>query len=308
MRVTVRAGRRLRALAALSAITLVAGCAAVSTTSSPSGRSGGPAAASSTSAFGPGTGGSAALPRPDHTVVVVMENRGYPTVIDRPDAAWTNAQQAAVMTDWHGIAHPSQPNYLALFSGSTQGVTDNGCPVAAVGPNLAQQLSDAHLTFTGYSEALPGVGAQDCLVGRYARKHNPWVDFATLPAAVNQPFSAFPKDLAELPSVAFVVPDLCNDTHDCPVSQGDAWLRDNLSRYVTWAQTHNSLLVITWDEDDSQTARNRIPTLFIGPMVRPGRYSGLGNHYTMLRTIEALHGLPGIGEAGRREPVTGIWR
>jgi acid phosphatase len=240
-------------------------------------------------------------------VVVVMENHGYDSVVDNPNAPWINGLRAAVMTNWHGVTHPSQPNYLAMFTGSTHGVTDDHCPVTLRTPNLAAQLASAGLTFTGYSEGLPA-DPTACRVGDYARKHNPWVDVADLPASVNQPMTAFPTDYSTLPTVSFVVPDLCHDTHDCRTKEGDAWLRNALDGYVTWAGTHNSLLVLTYDEDDSETAGNHIPTLFVGPMVAPGRYDTLGNHYTLLRTIEAFYGLPPIGEAAGSPRLTSIWR
>ena len=247
-----------------------------------------------------------ALPRPDHTLVVVMENHGYASVIGNRKAPWVNGLRAAVLTDWHGVTHPSQPNYLALFTGSTHGITGDRCPVKVTGASLAGQLIGAGLSFTGYSEDLPKAGSTVCGAKGYARKHNPWVDVAGLPAAVNQPLTALPKDFAALPTVAFLVPNLCHDTHDCSVATGDAWLQRTLSGYVTWAARHNSLLVITYDEDDF-TRSNRIPTLLVGPMVTPGRYAQHGDHYTTLRTLEALYGLGQIGLAAGRQPLLAVW-
>ncbi|MFN0280381.1 MAG: alkaline phosphatase family protein [Kineosporiaceae bacterium] len=288
---------------------LLAGCAGPLSTDavrrpsgSPTGAAEGPAARTVTPSRP-----TPALPRPDHVVVVVMENHGYGSIVGSADAPWINSLPAAVMTDWHGVMHPSQPNYLAMFTGSTHGVTDNRCPVTVPGPSLASQLISAGLSFIGYSEGLPSADPTACRAGAYARKHNPWVDVIGLPASTNQPMTAFPTDYAALPTVSFVVPDLCHDTHDCPVRQGDAWLRDTLDGYVTWAATHNSLLVITYDEDDSKTPGNHIPTHFVGPMVRPGRYDTLGNHYTLLRTVESLYGLPPIGRAAGQAPLTQIW-
>lgn len=298
--------RHLAAVAWLAAATLlVSGCAPSATptpTDTPT------SGTVSQSAPSPATSGTPELPTPQHTLVVVMENHGYDSVIGNPQAPWVNALPAAVMTNWHAVAHPSQPNYLALFTGSTHGVTDDHCPVTVTGPNLASQLQDAGKSFVGYSEGLPAAGAADCRTGNYARKHNPWVDVPGLPAAVNQPLSALPSDFSTLPTVAFVIPDLCHDTHDCSIATGDAWLRDTLDRYLTWAQSHDSLLVITYDEDESDNADNRIPTLFAGPMVRPGRYDARGTHYSLLRTIEALHGLPGIGQAADATPLTAVWQ
>jgi phosphatidylinositol-3-phosphatase len=279
-----------------------------STGSSSTGSSSSARTVDSTS-VGPSASTTARVPRPDHTVVVVLENHNFSSIIGNADQAhWLNGLPAAILTDWHGIAHPSQPNYLALFTGSTHGVTNDHCPVTVTGASLASQLTAAGMTFTGYSEALPGVGSTACRIGTYARKHNPWVDVAGLPASMNQPFTSFPTDYTKLPTVSFVIPDMCHDTHDCPIPVGDAWLKDNLGPYVTWAGSHNSLLVVTYDEGEGGAADNHIPLLLVGPMVAPGRYDTRGDQYSTLRTLEALHGLPPLGTAARRAPLTGVWR
>jgi acid phosphatase len=242
-------------------------------------------------------------------VVAVFENEDAPDVVGSGRAPYLTslARSGAWFTNAHGETHPSQPNYLALFSGSTQGVTDDSCPQTFSTPNLAGQLRAAGRSFTGYSEGLPAAGYTGCRTGGYARKHNPWVDFPALPASVNQPLSALPRDLAQLPTVAFVVPDLCSDMHSCPVATGDAWARAHLSGYVAWARTHDSLLVVTFDEDEG-TAANHIPTFLVGPMVRPGTTSAQRiDHYDVLRTLEDMYGLAPLGSAATAQPLTGIW-
>jgi hypothetical protein len=134
------------------------------------------------------------------------------------------------------------------------------------------------------------------------------VDFANLPAAVNQPYSALPSDYADLPTVSFVVPNMCNDMHDCSVATGDHWAKTQLAPYVAWATTHNSLLVVTFDESDKHDAGgNPIATFFVGPMVRPGNTKQEIDHYSLLRTIEQMYGLTPLGEAADRQPATDIW-
>jgi arylsulfatase A-like enzyme len=252
---------------------------------------------------------SGALPRPDHVVVVVFENKGAADISASDDAPYLTALAArgAQFTDAHGEAHPSQPNYLTLFSGSMQGVQDDTCPVHLDGANLGSQLLDAGLTFSGYSEGLPTPGYTGCDNRDYARKHNPWVDFADLPASVNQPFSAFPADYASLPTVSFVVPDLCNDMHDCDVSTGDAWAQRNLGPYVDWATTHNSLLVVTFDEDRGLIA-NHIATIVAGAGVAATTSDQRIDHYDLLRTLEDMYGLEPLGNAAGARPLTGIWQ
>jgi acid phosphatase len=273
---------------------------------------GGSAGASAGGSAGASAGSSAeaGTRRFDHVVVAVFENKSYDHVAGHPKAPYLNGlfKRAAVFTNAHAVAHPSQPNYLALFSGSTQGVTDDHCPVDLKGqPNLGRQLLDAHLGFAGYSEDMPKAGYLGCKFAGYAAKHNPWVDFDNVPASANQPYTAFPSDFAKLPAVSFMVPNLCNDMHDCGTAAGDKWAEAHLDGYLRWADQHNSLLIITFDENDG-SPQNQILTLFAGAGVKPGLYSEPVDHYRVLRTIEAIYGLAPIGNAAKATPITGTWR
>jgi acid phosphatase len=214
--------------------------------------------------------------------------------------------QAAVLTRSYAVTHPSEPNYLALFSGSTYGITDDRCPVQLGDtPNLGRQLLDAGFTFTGYSEGLPSAGFTGCSSGRYAAKHTPWVAFGNLPPPVNQPLTALPADFTQLPTVAWIIPDLCGDMHDCSISDGDTWMRTHIDAYAQWALTHHSLLLVTFDEDDN-SADNRILTFIRGDGIRPGRYDMPVTHYGVLATIEDEYGLGRLGEAATATTITGI--
>jgi acid phosphatase len=250
----------------------------------------------------------APLPRPDHVVIVVEENHAAGQVLGNADAPYINslARAGANFTSSYGITHPSQPNYIALFCGSTKGVSNDDCPKTFPGANLGSQLLDTGLTFAGYSESMPTVGYPGCRSGGYYRKHNPWVDFTNLPSTVNLRFSDFPADFATLPTVAFVVPNQGNDMHDGSVRQGDDWLRRHVGPYVQWAATHNSLLILTWDEDDHSEG-NRIATVFVGPMVRPGNYPRHIDHYAVLRAVEEMYGLEPLGSARRARRITEVW-
>jgi hypothetical protein len=249
------------------------------------------------------------LPRPDHVVIVMLENKRYDSVVGDHRTPWVTALAAgsANLTRFYAEAHPSQPNYLALFSGSTQGVTDNNCPHDLGNrPNLGRQLLDAGRTFVGYSEGLPSAGWTGCHHGTYVRRHVPWVNFSNIPAASQQPFTAFPTDYRKLPTLAFVVPDLCNDMHSCPKKQGDSWLRKNFGPYLSWAKTHNSLLIITFDEDN-KTDGNHIATIIAGAGVKPGQYAPRLDHYYLLRTLQAMWGLAPLGHSAQRVPLQGLW-
>lgn len=249
-----------------------------------------------------------ALPRPDHIVIVVEENKSFSQIIGNREAPYINdlAKRGVLFTDSRGVTHPSQPNYLALFSGTTRGIGSNACPLELGGENLASILIAQGLNFISYSESMPEAGFEGCIYGAYRRKHNPAANWKEL-AAFNQPFSAFPQDFAQLPTVAFVMPDQRNDMHDGSIAQGDAWLARNIEQYAQWAMTHNSLLIVTWDEDNG-SEDNRIATIFVGAMVKPGKSAQRINHYTLLRTISGMYGLPYLGESAQERPITGVWR
>ncbi len=250
---------------------------------------------------------SRGIPRPDHVVIVVEENRAYGKIIGASAAPYINslAQRGAVFTEYFGVRHPSQPNYLAMFSGSTQGVGDDSCPHRFDAPNLGTSLLDGGFTFAAYSEGLPAIGSGVCESGGYARKHAPWINFTNLSPQTHLPFSMFPSDFNLLPTVSFVVPNLNNDMHDGSTERGDAWLQEHLDAYLQWAQTNNSLLIVTWDEAGKGS---QIATLFVGPMVQSGMYGGRINHYHLLRTLEDMFGLPYAGYSADVPPIANVWR
>jgi hypothetical protein len=251
---------------------------------------------------------AAGLPRPDHVVVVVMENHSYSEIVGSSSAPYITslAGQGANFSQSFAVTHPSEPNYLELFSGSTQGVTDDSCPHTFSTANLGSELIGAGLTFTGYSESMPSDGYTGCTSGTYARKHNPWVNFTNVPSTSNRTFAAFPADYTTLPTTSFVVPNLCDDMHDCSISTGDTWLKNNIDGYAQWAKTHNSLLVVTFDEDDSSQS-NQIPTLFVGAGVTPGTYGEHITHDNVLRTIEDFYDLPHAGNSANVSPITDVF-
>ena len=250
----------------------------------------------------------AAAPHATAVTLVIFENRDFSAIVGAKEAPYLNATlvlEAAVMTNSHATAHPSQPNYLELFSGNTQGVTGDACPATSGAPNIATQLLAAHLTFHGYAESLPNAGFAGCegSKGLYRRKHNPWADFTNVPASLGGPYRWSPA------SLAIVVPNMCNDMHDCSTTVGDTWMRQNLPAIIRWDAAHDGLLIITWDEaaPDAE-GTNHIATLLIGPMVKPGRYDQRIDHDDVLRTIEQIYRLPCIANACGKPGITGVWR
>lgn len=256
---------------------------------------------------------STTLPAFDHIVVVIEENHGYSDIHGSSDAPYINtlASHAATFTSSHAVTHPSEPNYLALFAGSTFGVDSDACPQSFNAPNLGGELLANGKSFAGYSESMPAAGFMGCSSSDstpdYARKHNPWSDFSDVPAASNLPFSAFPSDFTSLPSVAFVVPNQRNDMHSGSIAAADDWLRAQMDAYSQWAQAHNSLLIVTWDEDDGGSG-NHILTFFAGAHVHTGQYGESVSHYDVLRTIEALEGIQYTGKAASAHTISDVWQ
>ena len=248
-----------------------------------------------------------ALPRPDHVVIVVEENKSFSQIIGNPDAPYLNAlaRRGVLFTSSYGVTHPSQPNYLALFTGSLRGIGSNACPLELQGENLGSALLAKGLSFASYSESMPEAGYAGCMYGAYMRKHNPAANWKEL-AAFNLPFSAFPQDFSKLPTVSLVMPDQRNDMHDGSIAQGDAWLAQNIERYAQWALTHNSLLIVTWDEDNGSEG-NRVATMFVGERVRPGKSAQRINHYTLLRMLSDMYSLPFLGESVNQKSISYVW-
>jgi phospholipase C len=262
-----------------------------------------------------GVGGTAnaagSVPTPDHVVVVMMENHAYTQIIGSSSAPYINSLKSggASLTSSYAITHPSQPNYFAIFSGSTQGITDDSCytPGFSSAPNLASEVIAAGKTWGSYNETLPSQGSTTCSSGKYARKHNPWFGFKNVPTSTAKTFAQFPTDYTTLPKVSFVTPNLCSDMHDCSVSTGDTWLKNNLGAYATWAKTHNSVLIVTFDEDNSLSG-NKIATVFYGQPVKAGSTSATKyTHYNVLRTIEDMYSTSHAGNAASASDITGIW-
>lgn len=299
----------------LAAVLLAAGCGTASTPEAPT-----PSPTTSASAPGPVPPAASstptttatrpgAVPRFDHIVVVVLENHSFADIIGQhASAPFLNrlAASAAVLTQSYAITHPSQPNYLALFSGSTQGLSDDSCPHSYRTPNLGAALLASGHSFVGYSEDLPAPGFAGCRSGAYARKHNPWVDFSALPNGVNQPMTSFPSDFAKLPTVSFVVPNLDHDMHDGSVAQGDGWVQSHLDGYARWSTTHNSLLIVTADEAESGRG-NRVATIFAGAHVRHGLFDARTDHYGLLRTVLDSFLIAPFAGAAQARPITVIW-
>jgi Phosphoesterase family len=243
------------------------------------------------------------VPLYDHIVVVIEENKSYSDILaaNPPYIIGTLFNIAAAMTNSYSVAHPSEPNYFALYAGDTFGITDDN-NYNEPDPSLATILAANGLTFRGYVEdSATNTGVSDGST-LAVRKHNPWESFPE-GTIVEQDFSAFPTNAAgytQLPNVSFVIPNLNDDMHNGSISQGDTWLQNHLDGYAQWALTHNSLLIVTWDEDRSSEGGgpttppdNQILTLLYGQYVSGTAPSnGQITHYNVLATIMAASGVP----------------
>jgi hypothetical protein len=223
-------------------------------------------------------GSGSSLKNYQHVFIIMMENTGYKSLIGNPNAPWVNSAAATygLATNYFGAAHPSQPNYIAATSGSTNGVMDDNDTTINV-PNIVDQLEGASKTWKAYMQSLSLCATKlDHACGNqlYERKHNPFVSYQDVqsnPARMANivDFSQFSTDLANhaVPDYTWISPDQCNDMHGrggggssdpCDFSHvqgliatGDAFLKNTVGAIMnsnSW--TGNSVIFITWDESD----------------------------------------------------------
>ena len=258
------------------------------------------------------------VPRFDHVIVVVLENKDQSKVLGNADAPNYNryAKNFAVLSHYGGVAHPSLPNYLALVSGSTHGIRTDCTTCTVPGKSLADSLEGMHMSWKAYAEGLPRPGYTGGSAGRYAKKHVPFLYFRNIlskPSRLRRvvQLRQFWRDLAagRLPSFSLVVPNLCHDMHDCSVETGDAWLGGFLKPVLRSDQLADSVIFVITDEPDDADPTAAVPALALGPLVKPGStYPARTSHYGLLRTIEDAWGLPRLGHSAQARPITGIWR
>ena len=242
----------------------------------------------------------------DHVVIIVEENKPAAGILGNIEAPYLNAlaAESAVAVNYTAVTHPSLPNYLAMTSGTTAGITDDCNPPGgrcqALVPGITDEIDASGRTWKMYAEGMPTPCAKSNS-GKYVVKHNPFLYYpgvakdAAYCAAHVVPFTQLNRDLASasgLPDYAFISPDLCHDMHDCSVRTGDEWLSHVVPTILASAAFtgRNSLLVITWDE--GSRSDNRVSTIFAGPAAKPGYRSDVTyNHYSLLHTIEQAWGL-----------------
>jgi len=244
--------------------------------------------------------------------LVIFENNSYDEILGSSQAPYLTSLSKtwANMTQSFAITHPSEPNYLALFSGSTQGVTSDDCPLTFTDQSIGSELLKAKISFTGYAESMPNNGFTGCYAVPdklpsgylYFRKHVPWPNFTKVPASVS---IVYPGPLSKPPSqFTWITPNMCDDMHDCPISSGDKWAKKNLPKLIAWDKANDGVLILTFDEDGGSSG-NHIPTILAGN-VNPGQYSQMINHYSVCRTIEDIFGIKPIANSKSAKPIAGV--
>ena len=239
-----------------------------------------------------------------HVFVIVMENKSFAEAMAQPFTARLAAENA-LATNYHAVAHPSLPNYLALTSGSTYGIRDDGYH-ALPDSGIGRQLTDAGVAWRAYMEGMTG----GCLAGTgsYAVKHDPFAYYGGgCPADVVPMEPQLEADLAadpaHAPRFSWITPDLCHDGHDCTALVADAFLAALVGRITASpAFQAGGLLFVTWDEDDGG-AGNQVPLIAAGAGVHPGQSHRAYDHYSLLATLEDLLGVSRLGEAASATPL-----
>lgn len=241
-----------------------------------------------------------------HVYTIVMENHEQSAILGGSAAPYIAglARTYARAGVYSAVGHPSQPNYLAMFSGSTQGVTDDANHDIAGASTIADQIEASGRTwhvaaqnvppgcFTGSSASGGADGP-----GTYARKHEPAISFTQIArdptrCASITDFAHFDPELGDY---WFIAPNLCNDMHDCSIATGDAFLAGFVPRILgSAAFRKDGVLFLTFDEGSTATGGGGdVVMLVIAANGRRGFVSSTPyDHYAYLRTIEDAWSLP----------------
>ena len=251
------------------------------------------------------------MPNFGHVFVILMENEEATSIIGNSSAPYINslATQYGYTTNDTAVAHPSEPNYLALWSGSTQGVTDDGIYNFSSGTTLGDQIDAAGKSWHVAAQNVPvtscytgatASGGPDG-TGTYARKHEPAISWTSVSGNATQcaritDFSHFDPNLGNF---WFIAPNLCNDMHDCSIATGDSFLKGWLPTILNSAAFANGVVLLTWDEGSTNTGGGgKVVTVVISPLAKNGFTSSTAHtHYSLLHTIENAWGLPCLANA-----------
>jgi phosphatidylinositol-3-phosphatase len=240
---------------------------------------------------------------PPHVFVIVMENASLTRALESPSIERLAAKYA-LATNYQAVSSPSLPNYLAMTSGSTWGITDDAYHVLPSG-GLGAQLTEAGVTWRAYMEGLTPAG---CFGSPYpyALKHNPFAYYGGSCPQNVVALDALDADLArDTPSLVWITPGLCHDGHDCELTEAGPWLEDLVGRIVTSSVWRDrAALFVVWDEGDGPSSV--VPLIVAAPDVESRRVDTIYDHYSLLAAIEDQFGLPRLGAARDARPLTDL--
>ncbi len=239
-----------------------------------------------------------------HVVLIMLENVGY-SVVGSPSAPYFNqlVSECGLATNYYAISHPSLPNYIALTSGSTQGITDDGEP-SEHPLGVASIFSQLGSNWRTLAESMPE-SCDHVTSGTYAARHNPAVYYTSIAATCERNDVPLTLPLNLSAGFTVIVPNICDDMHSCSVIVGDSWLRRFVPLILASPQYQSRSLVlfITFDENDSMVS-NQVPTLVLAPSTPAGaRVAVRFTHYSLLRTAETLLHLELLGGAKTATPM-----
>lgn len=251
----------------------------------------------------------------DRVITVIFENKNYADAMKQPFFAEL-AKKGANFSNFLALTHPSQPNYIALTSGSTYNVKDDQVVNLNVN-NIVDLLEAKNVSWKVYAEEYPGNCYTKATSKNYARKHNPFISYLDIqknPARCANIVNAnqFDQDAASgnLPSYVFYVPNNKNNGHDTTVAFSDKWYRQKFGPYVADSQfMQNTILISTFDESEPTAPRNQIYTSVVGSSVVAGNYADSLNIYSLLNMVEDNWNLGSLGQGdATARPVPNIWR
>ncbi len=270
------------------------------------------------------------VPNFEHIILIVLENRDYREALDGQSMPYLKAlaDKNVLLSNYFAVRHPSLPNYIALVSGSTQGISKDCTDCFVDQPNLADLIEVSGRTWKTYQQDMPS----PCFVGNakpYVQKHDPFIYFNSIRLNAErcqrsiQPLSSLETDLAanQLPNFAFIMPNMCNSGHDCPAATADNWLKDMLTRLQSApAVGKNSLIIVTFDEGGEKStgsccgmgskAGGQVATVLVSPLAKAAYQDGTAySHYSLLKTILTAWHLPDLEntQLPETQPISSPW-
>ncbi|QUC17818.1 uncharacterized protein UV8b_02059 [Ustilaginoidea virens] len=257
----------------------------------------------------------------DRLAIIYFENQNYDKSFGDPNFSWFT-KKGITLSNYFAVTHPSQPNYMASIAGDYFGMENDSFERAPLNIATVMNLLDYRgISWGLYQEDMPysgfeGVAYKNQKNGAndYVRKHNPAVMHDSIThyeqklsqiknlSMIHPSRSMFHRDLRDnrLPQWMFITPNMTSDGHDTSVTTAGVWCRKFLEPLLTNRKfMQNTLVLITWDENEKYAARNRVLGILLGDAV-PAHLVGTEdsnfyNHYSQIATVSANWDLPTLG-------------